>query len=273
MPPRKKTETEGPIDLDAKPKRSAVVPKTSVQWMTILETSRKNHWRRLQITIRMREWLLAGKPKTLDATKAMLKARGLDDQIEVVPIDDPEARAAAAEEVIDEGLCEFHRREGKPGLWYPTNHLKAMVKENWSVVGFRNEIRGSRGALAEGTFVYAVVEEGVPPCERDWIYLGAEPDGIYTAVAHTTGPTGPRSSIKRHEYMVRPTLTFELSIAHAVHDRIPDEKIMQMLAHAEEHGTGACRSQGFGKFDVLDVHDVTMAATPVVDEVANRKAG
>ena len=35
------------------------------------------------------------------------------------------------------------------------NNLKAMLKENWSVLGLRVEVRGSRGALAEGLFVCA----------------------------------------------------------------------------------------------------------------------
>ncbi len=234
----------------------SITPKrNATDWATLLNEVKTDHWRNLNVTIQLREWLLAGKPAKLDAANAMIKARGLEDVLEArrALITEPADRAELAEEVQDEGLCEFHRREGMPGLWMPANNVKAGLKENWSVLGYRVAHRGSRGALAEGVFVTAGVEGSA---EADWIFVGAsEQPAIYTAVAHTTGPRGPVSSIKRHEYVVRPRLWFTIHVARAIAGKLPDEAIARTLYHFGEHGLGACRSQGFGRFDVQSVEE------------------
>lgn len=258
MPAPKKKALDSSSTAESTAGAGVVVrPKKPFDWDAALELSRREHWRRLEVTIQLREWLLAGKPATLDAAKAMLRARGLEDAIEAVDTSNPEALAAAAAEVVDEGLCEFHRRPEKPGLWFPTNHIKAGVKENWSVLGYRKQITGSRGALAEGLFIHSSALRQEETRELDWISLGSAPDGVYTAVAHTTGPRGPVSSIKRHEYVIRPTITFVIVVAHKVTEKIPDQEFADMLVHFGEHGLGACRSQGFGRFDVLRVREIT----------------
>lgn len=288
MPPKKKIETqigENGEPAVTLPTRSVVRPKDATEWHQLMVRAEKEHWRRLRIDVRLREKLLAGKPAKLDTANIMLKARGLEDQIAAIPVDDPELRKQAAAEIMqDEGLCEFHRRshlvagtDGRPveqllpGIWFPTNNLKAGVKENWSVLGLRVEHRGSRGALAEGVFVTSDLSrirskteedarlkavDGFEKVEADYIYLGAEPHGVHEAVAHTMGPQGPKHSVKRHEYLLRPEFSFIICIANAVAEKLPDNAIADMLVHFGEHGMGACRSQGFGRFDVLRVCDL-----------------
>lgn len=265
-------------------KITTIERKKAFDWDGLKAKVEKEHWRKFLIRIQVREKLHAGKPAQLDAANAMLKARGLEEVVEAREAERPiEERA---EEVVDQGLCEFHRREGKPGLWWPSNNLKACFKENWSVLGYRKDatprskrkggdvdttmseameeaglqgekkagkskaLQGSRGAWAEGVFV-----SGIPEC--DWIYLGEKPDGVDTNVSHTTGPKGPQASIKRNEYMLKPIIEAEIWIAKAVADKIPDESFADMLIHAQEHGIGANRSQGYGKFDVLSVEEIT----------------
>ncbi len=241
------------------------------------------HWRKFAVEVQIREKMHGGKPVQLDAAKAMLKARGLDDIVEareaIVP---GEERAIT---VVDEGLCAFHRRlpavEGglaKDGLWWPSNNFKACIKENWSALGYNMDarpkskrgksaeteekegkegeaagkaLRGSRGALHEGLFV--VSSDGG---DLDWIFLGLKADGIDQNVSHTTGPKGPQSSIKRNEFLWRPKFAVEIWIANAIAQKIPDETLVDVLLHAQEHGIGANRSQGYGKFDVLSCVEI-----------------
>ena len=253
-------------EVDKKKQRVEIRPKNAMQWGELLQTAKSEHWRTLRVSIQIREWMLAGKPASLDVAEKMLKARGLEDQIEALPTDEA-GRAEKAEEVVLEGLCEFFRRpgklgpDGKEGIWFPTNHLKAGIKENWSVLGLRNEIRGSRGAIAEGLFVYAAVPPGTPTDELDWIWLGEAPKGQHTAIAHTMSPKGPVHSLKRHEYVEKVTFSFDVAIARVLleADKIPDEKFAAMITHWAEHGMGACRSQGFGKFDILEIKDVVLS--------------
>lgn len=256
MSKAKKTDATGETKPDAKPTRVVVRAKTPMEWQGLLSTAAANHWRKLRIEIQIRDRILAGKPASLDAANAMLKARGLDDFVaSAEDITDPTERAEAAATIAtDEGLCEFARRSDRPGIWIPSNNVKAGIKENWSVIGLRLDVRGSRKAIAEGIFVAGPGGTG----ESDWIYLGEKPTGVMTGVAHTTGPMGPMSSIKRNEFVERPLIAFDLMIANAksVSERISDDELAQTLVHFGEHGLGACRSQGFGRFDVVSVSEV-----------------
>jgi hypothetical protein len=238
------------------PTRIIIRARNPMEWKDLLMTAAANHWRTLRVEIKIRDRLLAGKPASLDAANAMLKARGLDDFVaHAEDIVDPEEKAAAAASIAtDEGLCEFSRRAGRDGVWIPSNNIKAGIKENWSVLGLRVDVRGSRGALAEGIFVSGPGGGD----ESDWILVGEKPAGVMTGVAHTTGPKGPMSSIKRNEYVERPLITFDIMIANAkaVADKISDDEIAKTLIHFGEHGLGACRSQGFGRFDVVSVSEV-----------------
>jgi hypothetical protein len=267
-----KKTTKPVAEKEEKPKRAIIRVKTPHDWGALIQKSRDKHWRRLEVTLQLREWLVAGKPKSLDAANAMLKARGLEEHIEAVAeIEDPEVKAQAIERVrTDEGLCEFSRRPGKPGLWLPANNIKAGFKENWSVLGKMNDVRGSRKAIAEGVFIFCANSWATPPEDRDWIYLGAETalginDGnpFFTAVSHSVGPKGPVSSIKRHEFVVRPLIAFDMYVAQyaAVEEKLSDDDIADALVHFCEHGLGACRSQGYGKFDLVQVRELESTST------------
>ncbi len=269
------TEDGAPAAADTKKKDTRVIMrvKDPLAWGRLLTTARNEHWRRLQVTIQVREWLLAGKPANLDAATAMLKARGLEDHVEAVAdIEDPHLRAQAAERIAsDEGLCEFSRRPGHEGIWMPSNNIKAGIKENWSVMGLANQVRGSRKGIAEGVFICCADSWSKPTTERDWIYLGEKPAGVYTAVSHSIGPKGPTSSIKRHEYVIRPVIKYDIYVANAlsVSEKISDDELAKALVHFEEHGLGACRSQGFGKFDILEICELATVEAPPETESAS----
>lgn len=251
-----KTKKQPEATEDTTPKRVVVRAKSPMDWQRLLTTAASNHWRTLRVVIQIRDKLLAGKPASLKAADAMLRARGLDDFVaEAEDITDPTARATAATEIAtNEGLCEFSRRDDKPGIWMPSNNVKAGFKENWGVLGLRVEVRGSRGALAEGLFVSGP-GGGI---ESDWLYLGEKPDGVIEAVTHSMGPSGPISAIRRNEYVTRPKLAFDVMIANAkaVSEKISDDELARVLVHYGEHGLGACRSQGFGRFDVISVTEI-----------------
>lgn len=252
---KKKNETETAAEA---PKRTIIRAKSAMDWKGLISKAEQEHWRRLLVKIQIRDRILAGKPASLDAATAMLKARGLEDFVATAEdIADPAEREKHAQRVAkNEGLCEFVRRDGKAGVWIPSNNIKAGLKENWSVLGLRVKVRGSRGALAEGMFVNGV--DGPATEDRDWVRVATEPTGVLEAVAHTTGASGPVSSIKRHEYVARPVLAFEIMVAavSSVAEKISDDELAQTLVHFGEHGLGACRSQGHGKFDLLSVEEL-----------------
>lgn len=281
--PAAKAHMTTPIDEknseDTK-KKVVIEPKDRERWAALLKEAGSIHWRSLKVIIRFRDKLLAGKPKSLKVAEAMVKARGLEDRLQVKEITDPNEVAEEVKIASEAGLCEFHRREGKPGIWYPCNNIKAGLKENWSVMGLSYEKRGSKGALAEGVFVYSDVKSAKGDMnELDWIFLGKEPDGIEEGVVHTNGPTGPRSSLKRNEYVVGREVTFYVNIATAVLSKLDgDQGLAKTLVHFQHHGLGASRSQGYGKFDIVSVedvenlleedHDLRSGKTEVIDDAA-----
>lgn len=252
--PRKPKAPDAP---DApSPKVPAIIqPKNRMQWNELLRATEEKKWRTIHVTLKVRDKLLAGKPKHLDAAMAMIKARGLEDTIEVLP-EDPALRAVAAQAASEEGINEFHRRPGKAGIWLPTNNLKAGLKENWSVLGYRKEYIGSRVSLAEAMFVYSIQPPEAPSIERDYIYLGEKPDGIITSVCHSDIQGVRMASIKRNEYLDAPTIAFAIRIASEITHKLPDEALAAVILHMAEHGIGASRSQGNGKFDIVSVEDV-----------------
>lgn len=248
-------KAEGTTDTPAAT-RVIVRAKNDSDWRGLLVIAAEQHWRTIRVEIQIRDRILGGKPSSLDAAQAMLKARGLEEfMAQAEDIVDPTARALAAERVAaDEGKCEFSRRLDKPGIWIPSNNIKAGLKENWSVLGLRNQVRGSRGAMAEGMFVVGPGDS----TESDWVYIAEKPDGVQQGVAHTTGPSGPIAAIKRNEFVLRPRIVFHIMIANAnaVSDKIGDDELAKTLVHFAEHGLGANRSQGYGKFDIVSVGEL-----------------
>lgn len=255
MPPKKTAEEKHP----GAGKSVSVTPKSRDEWAKLLRAAATEHWRTLRVEIRLLGKMLAGKPRRLDIAEAMIKARGLGDTLKTEVVEDPVEREAMATEAADESICEFHRRDGRPGIWLPANNVKAMLKENWSVLGYGMKMRGSKGALAEGVFVYSKAAPGPGETmeDLDWIFLGDAPDGIDEGVVHAVTMQGPRSSLKRNEYVSGKTLTFFVNIAVNVKDKLDDEAFAKVLFHAGNHGLGAGRSQGNGKFEILAVEDVS----------------
>jgi len=259
---------------ETKPKNSVVTIKAMqpVDWMNLIKKVEADYWFSYRVKIQIRGWLLAGKPMSLDAAKAMIEAQAKKLKIEPTVEARYERKAASStdeekeemlEEVKDEGICEFHRRPDHPGIWLPSNNVKAGLKENWTAVGYTKAKSGSRSRLAETTFVRSVPPEGSPPAEWDWIHLGDAPHPeLHTAIAYIKTQNGPVTAIKRHEYVVNPIIEFDIIMSDRAVQELPAEMLAGTLVHFSEHGLGACRSQGYGKFDILDMYGLGETEAP-----------
>lgn len=127
------------------------------------------------------------------------------------------------------------------GLYIEARQVKAMLKESANIVkAFFTNAKGKvpplRSQLAERVFVAP---------ER--IHLGrAEPDGTTEKPIHVLTRQGPRTALKRVDYVTDVKIAFTLNV---LDDGVITERHLHAIfEHAQLNGLGTDRSQGAGMF-------------------------
>jgi len=201
---------------------------------------------RYRVKIKIRDRICGGMPKNEELIRAWVVATtGHDDE------QTEEQVKENIETIVDKKAEKSWN--GFPGdergLFVPARNVKACFKQSASVLGIVKDRRGSKQILAEGMEVKAL--DG-----GDRIHLGrTEPDGFDESAIHVMTAQGPRSALRRMDYVEGVEIEFEVWVlqTHAAESRhIGEDELVDILRHAQENGLGASRSQGEGKFDVLE---------------------
>jgi len=217
-------------------------------------------WNRWRVTLRFRHQLRGGTPKSEDVQAAWIRATVADkSQIE-------QLIAEAGNQMNTEHLTEDdikalqetgwngfkESRNGTPGLIWEGRCLKAMLKEAAEILRETLNMASLKPKVAERVFV-----------EEDEIFLDRiEPDGSEEAPIHVMTRQGPRTALKRVDYIIQPNLTFHVRalkqpLTNKAKDRYhPAAYVRLLLEYAQELGAGAERSQGYGKFDLIEFEPV-----------------
>lgn len=211
-----------------------------------------------RVEIAIRDRLCGGMPKSADLIEAWVKATtGYNDQQTKAQTD--EARAVLLEEVTERSWNGFPADASGVFVW--ARQIKALFKECATMLRVTVDKRGSKQIFQHGFEIKSMTG-------GDRIHIGRpKADGYSEGPIHVQTPQGPRTALKRVDYVERPTLTFEvwvLSTAPAETRHVGQEDIETMLTFAQENGLGADRSQGMGKFDVVSfdvVQKVSRKAT------------
>ena len=198
------------------------------------------------VTIAMREWICGGLPRNPDVIAAWVKSRtGHDDDITAT-------QTAEAIEALQERYTEacWNTFPGDDrGLYIWSRQIKAMLRESATMLGIIKKKRGSKQVIQHGFEI-----KGRDHAQR--IYLGVtQPTGYVDKTIHVMTPQGPRDALVRVDYVERAKITFDVWIfkTHASETRhIGEAELVDMLRFAQENGLGADRSQGHGKFDVVE---------------------
>ena len=213
---------------------------------------------RYQIVLHIRERLCGGIPKNPDLLESFVKAKtGYDDaktKEQVGELKDaiaPTDPDAAVNEVVDASWNGFASDE--KGLYIHARNVKAMFKECASLLRITVDKRGSKQILQHGFEV-----KGADHPAR--VYLGrTNPDGQEEGPIHVQTAQGPRTAIKRVDYVEDVMLSFEVWTLKKQNNsdaekkrHIGEDDLKKMLALGQENGLGADRSQGSGKFDVIE---------------------
>ena len=210
-----------------------------------------------KITIRVREALFGGTPKNpeliekwiLARTKNPLKKEDkerIPDSLTKAQI--KEAVANMTEEEATDNWTGFQQDER--GIFLHCRNVKRMMVECSSVQGIIKAKRGSKQIFQHGFEVKGMYHD--THCHFD---NRTTEDGFEEGAIHVMTAKGPRTSIKRQDYVGDGA---ELSYWLWVLKMHPNEAryigpkdLTNILCHAQEDGLGASRSQSKGKFDII----------------------
>jgi len=215
-------------------------------------------WATYKATLAFRDKLIGGVPKDPRLIEGWLRAKaglaGGQELRQALIRTLGEIGVSAHEDASDAELAEAssalasqRRTTGfkfdADGLYVESRQVKAMLKESTNIV-YAGERWGptrkaARAFLAERVFV-----------DADRLLRGVqEPSGVEQVIGHVAGPTGPRSTLGYFEFVCRPMLSFRVLV---LRDCIAPDQWQDIWAHAQENGFGALRSQGHGRFDLVD---------------------
>jgi len=153
------------------------------------------------------------------------------------------------------------RRDDR-GLFIEARQVKAMLKEASQRLGLLQKKRGTRQVLQHDLYVRAVGDD-----QSQKLHLShfdpqsgelrpiMRPDGIDERPISVITRQGPRTALKRSEYVVRPHISFDIYLLDAApgKGRLGSRELADILDLSQWLGLGADRSQGAGGFEVVGV--------------------
>jgi hypothetical protein len=245
-------------------------------------------WHEFDVEIALRDKMIGGIPvipegvDRADAYEKWARGQGVEDTGEN---DQTLAEALAAEPDMPvtadevEGLMTSFRHD-ETGVYIEARQIKSMIREGAQRLGLIKSTRGMRQVIQHDVIVRAI--DAPTPKDSQKIRLldkdGAvktEPDGRLERPISVITRQGPRTAIKRADYIEDAIILFRIKVlSGGVADGLMDiEKLQDVFDYAGETGLGADRSQGEGCFDVVsmtpvEAHPAIKAAEEALDELA-----
>ena len=223
-------------------------------------------WECYALTLQFRERVYGGIPKqqhVFDSWQAAKQsripmveptpeelARGLISAAEMAARMAEEDRAEVGEldEEVEAGETVFRR--DATGLYLRQFQLKAACKESAQRLGLYQSLKRN----ADGMGLRSHVQTGVYIHPRN-LYLRrdgkplTEPDGSDEAQGRVPTPKGPKSILRKSEYVERAVIEAEIHLLPF--KGFSEPELMRVLALAQEIGLGAWRAREEGTFDVV----------------------
>jgi hypothetical protein len=209
-----------------------------------------------QVTLAIRDKICGGTPKNPELLAGWIAAT-TEHNDSTTTSQEKEAREALLEPTEEKSWNGFPGDAGGIFVW--ARQVKALFKECASMLRITTTKIGSKQILQHGFEVKGLGGKA------DRVHLGGKrtADGYLEGPIHVQTAQGPRTAIKRVDYVEGVTLEFEVWIlsTHAAEKRhVGEEELRRMLTFGQENGLGADRSQGHGKFDVVGFAVVQKAA-------------
>ncbi|MBI3936436.1 MAG: hypothetical protein HY323_05620 [Betaproteobacteria bacterium] len=149
------------------------------------------------------------------------------------------------------GMTTGFRRDAD-GLYVEARQVKAMLREAAQRCGLLKQKRGARQVVQHDLHVRAV--DGGQKLRLDRM----EPDGTDERPISVVTRQGPRTAIKRFEYVNQAQLRFQIRLlSGGVGDGIVgEEELRKMLEFGGWLGLGSDRSQGEGVFRLKEMRRI-----------------
>lgn len=224
-----------------------VVPHKSTAHLSVEDRFATNDlYDKYACTIRVREKLCGGVPRNPDLLKGWITATTEHDD-ELSTQQEKDAREAILAPTEEKSWNGF-RGHPELGLFLEARQVKALFKECATMLRVTVKKRGSTQIFQHGFEI-----KGNPDASR--VYLGKKaPDGYLEGPIHVQTAQGPRTAIKRVDYVEGADISFEIWVLHTEGGEkrhVGEEDLVRMLSFGQENGLGADRSQGHGKFSVV----------------------
>lgn len=206
---------------------------------------------RYDVTIKIRDRICGGTPRNPELLKGWIAATTAHND-ETTTAQEKAARENLLQPTEEKSWNGFPGDE--KGLFVWSRQVKALFKECASMLRITVTKQGSKQIFQHGFEIKGTVAD-------DRIYLGKKaPDDFAEGPIHVQTPQGPRTALKRVDYVQSPTLSFQIWVlkTNANEKRhVSEDDLRTMLTFGQENGLGADRSQGSGKFDCVSFVRVT----------------
>jgi hypothetical protein len=235
------------------------------------------------VRIRFRDKVLAGVPKNGNPLDYYVNSKHMSDEEKadfVERVKQGEVTPEEKEEIKETSCLQFEKDHDGDLCIYHGN-IKALLREIFVCTGL-SALR-AKGAAKKGKGKNEILPDGTPADSEiagsdkfDAVHSRAggrqnlghmihidpvhvkimkdgkptqNPDGVLPKVKHFPSPTGPKSALGNHDFFEYAEMEFVMKwYKGGIHNH---EQVKLAMALAQDDGLGACRSQGFGKFDIV----------------------
>lgn len=226
-----------------------------------------NMWSFYKVILQFDGPFAAAIPKDAKEIKAMLEHRQPTNAPEdAVPIDEladqvAEEVGAGEEEESQQGHSTF--KKDNDGIYYEGRCVRGHLKDcALQVAPFFPGVKNFRSKVVNRTYV---VETRIPMSKT-------EVEGTEQRFIQVMTKRGPRSSFKFIDYVRDPMMTFTLKVMRD--NVIKLEHLQAIFEYGGTHGMGQERSQDWGRYGVVSIHEVNKDGSPVAElEEASSVAG
>lgn len=204
----------------------------------------KKMYKHYEVEMKVKNRIVGGIPKNPKVIGQWIEASmNKADKVKKEEVIKETVEAVGADEFAEKMWTGF-KSDSKIGLYIEGRQIKAMLKEGANVLKTLLHETRFRSKLAERVWV-----------SPDKISLGVkEPTGSDERTVHVMTRQGPRSALKKFDYVEKPTITFQLEV---LNDGVVTRKRLDaVLKYCAKNGLGAMRSQGEGVIGTFKIKEI-----------------